>query len=523
MVKYQRKNMYTQFKKSKEYMVDEDEEPGPTRFGLICGNNGYFNRRGANPKFLCFVFLSLVSCSLILAPLFLSCDSNFILHSFGPNREGLGPETDVCSSVPNGTICCDRSSTRSDICIMRGDIRTHSTFSSITLYQSDQPSGGISDGGGDEAAIHHERIRPYTRKWEKQMMETVDELHLTVKRHSTPHDRCDVHHDVHAVFFSTGGYTGNLYHEFNDGILPLYITSQHLNKKVVFVILEYHDWWITKYGDILSQLSDFPPIDFNKDKRVHCFPEATIGLKIHNELTIDSSFMEGNKTIGDFHDLLDRAYWPRISGLIEDEKREEIVEIAKKNQDLRKPKLVIVSRNGSREITNEDSLVKMAENIGFVVEVLRPQRTTELAKIYRVLNSSDVVIGVHGAAMTHFLFMKPGSFFIQVVPLGTDWAAETYYGDPAVRFGLRYVGYKILPRESSLYERYSRNDPVLVDPDSVNRKGWEYTKRIYLDGQNVRLDLGRFRKKLLRGYYYSVAKKNGRLRSKVAVTNSHLY
>lgn len=412
---------------------------------------------------------------------------------------------------------------------MKGDVRTHAASSSITLYQDNGPIDyvpGLSDGGdGALDSIQHEKIRPYTRKWEANVMDTIDELDLVVKRNSAVHRKCDVHHDVPAVFFSTGGYTGNLYHEFNDGILPLYITSQHLNKKVVFVILEYHNWWITKYGDILSELSDFPPIDFSGDKRVHCFPEAIVGLRIHDELTIDASLMEGNKTISDFHDLLDRSYWPRIRSLIEDEEREQAeatsvseVKTTFEKQDLRRPKLVIVSRNGSRSISNEDEMVRMAEDLGFLVEVLRPQRTTELAKIYRVLNSSDVVVGVHGAAMTHFLFMKPGSVFIQVVPLGTEWAAENYYGGPARRFGLSYIGYKILPRESSLHDHYSKDDPVLMDPDSVNRKGWEFTKKIYLDGQNVRLDLRRFRKRLLRAYYYTVARKNGRLRSKTGAS-----
>ncbi|KAK6124717.1 hypothetical protein DH2020_041541 [Rehmannia glutinosa] len=360
---------------------------------------------------------------------------------------------------------------------MKGDVRTHAASSSIVLYHTDDLVDHVSsesNSDDDQAKpIQHEKIRPYTRKWETNVMDTIDELDLVVKKNSGINHKCDVHHDVPAVFFSTGGYTGNLYHEFNDGILPLYITSQHLNKKVVFVILEYHNWWIMKYGDILSQLSDFPAIDFSGDKRVHCFPEAIVGLRIHDELTVDASKMENDKTIGDFHNLLDRAYWP----------------------------------NGSRAITNEDSLVKLAEDIGFVVEVLRPQRTTELAKTYRVLNSSDVMIGVHGAAMTHFLFMNPGSSHPR-----TDWAAETYYGEPAGKFGLRYIGYKILPKESSLYDDYNENDPILMDPSSVNRKGWEFTKKIYLDRQTVRLDLRRFQKRLLRAYYYTLARKNGRLR-----------
>lgn len=384
----------------------------------------------------------------------------------------------------------------------------------------EEPEEGIGE------QLQHEKIRPYTRKWEKSIMNTIDELDLISKKGYAPvNHNCDVVHDVPAVIFSTGGYTGNVYHEFNDGIIPLYITSQHLKKKVIFVILEYHSWWITKYGNILSQLSDYPVVDFSGDKRTHCFSEAIVGLRIHDELTVDSSLMVGNKSIVDLRDLLDRAYWPRIRGLIVDEERkaEEKLSLSPssetemsfgnqaKRDELKKPKLVILSRNGSRAITNEDLMVQMAKEVGFRIEILRPDKTTELAKIYRALNSSDAMIGVHGAAMTHFLFMKPKSVFIQVIPLGTDWAAETYYGEPAKKLGLKYVGYKVLPRESSLYDKYDRNDPVLRDPKSVTKKGWQYTKSIYLEGQNVRLDLVRFRKRLVRAYEYSVSRINGQL------------
>ncbi|KAK7848320.1 hypothetical protein CFP56_005115 [Quercus suber] len=191
----------------------------------------------------------------------------------------------------------------------------HTASSSIFLYTSrdENDFDNYGDEEGDEV-IQHEKIRPYAQKWEKGTMDTIDELDLIANYRCDELElnllqiivnyRCDVRHDVPAVFFSTRGYTGNVYHEFNDGILPLFITSQHFNKKVVFVILEYHDWWILKYGDVLSQFSNYPAIDFSGDKR------------------------------------------------------------------------------------------------------------SEFAKIYRALNASDVMIGVHGVAMTHFLFMRPGSAFI---------------------------------------------------------------------------------------------------------------
>ncbi|KAM2437148.1 hypothetical protein EV1_014221 [Malus domestica] len=524
MARYQR-HQHNQWRKVEKpcAAAEEDEESQTTTFLMEFANSGYYYKR-TSPKLLYLLFISFLSCSFILAPHLFSSTTTFSLLYSTP-VEDMDVNVPLCSSISNGTICCDRSNVRSDICVMKGDVRTHSASSTIFLYRSTEGSSFqnrvsdvVEENEEDETGeLEHEKVKPYTRKWETSVMDTIDELQLIAKKDTLGmHHRCDVQHDVPAVFFSTGGYTGNVYHEFNDGIMPLFITSQRFNKKVVFVILDYHNWWVTKYGDIVSQLSDYPPIDFSGDTRTHCFPEVTVGLRIHDELTVDSSLMEGNVSIVDFRNLLDRAYWPRIKSLIEDEEREAQEKLsaslaskssfepesAVQEDQFKKPKLVIISRNGSRAITNENLMVRMAAQIGFEVNVLRPDRTTELAKIYRALNASDVMIGVHGAAMTHFMFMKPGSVFIQVVPLGTEWAAKEYYGEPARKLGLKYIGYQILTRESSLYAKYDKDDPVLRDPESVNKMGWEYTKKIYLDGQTVRLDLGRFRKRLVRAYGY---------------------
>ncbi|KAK3404771.1 hypothetical protein EUGRSUZ_K01068 [Eucalyptus grandis] len=253
--------------------------------------------------------------------------------------------------------------------------------------------------------------------------------------------------------------------------------------------------------------------------------EAIVGVKIHDDLTVDPSLMKGNKSILDFRHFLDRAYQPWIKGSIPDKEQGvqlklnqwasvptlgQSMKINKDNQkhQVKKPKLVILSRSGSRALVNKDCLVKMAEDMGFRVEVLRPKRTTELAKMYGLLNKREVMVGVHGAALTHFLFLKPGSVLIQVIPLGTDSPAETCFGKPARELGLKYIGYKILPRESSLYNEYDKDDPVLTNPKGVIRKGWQYTKEIYLDRQNVSLDMRRFHKRLLQAYDYSFKKIN---------------
>ncbi|KAF9596895.1 hypothetical protein IFM89_013943 [Coptis chinensis] len=529
---------YHQLKKGvqvrEEVIVEEDEESQMNKnqtqtLVLDLGNASYYRR--TKPKLLpLLLFFSLVSCTLIFLPQIIT------LYNLGLENAGFVVITEekssLCSSMSCGTICCDRSSIRSDICFMKGDVRTNSASSSIFVYSSNNSIGeeiigsSLNNKSKEEAGLMREKIKPYTRKWETSVMDTIDELDLIVKKKgSEVSHQCDVKHTVPAVVFSTGGYTGNVYHEFNDGLIPLYITSQHLNKDVVFVVLEYHQWWESKYGDVVSRLSNYPLIDFSNDNRTHCFPEAIVGLRIHDELAIDSSLVQGNKSIKDFHNVLNKAYWPRIHGLIQKEEEEAQLasppvpsvleeededEELEKEQEIKKPKLVILSRNGSRAITNQQLMVNLAEEIGFEVEVLRPDRTSELAKIYRVLNSSDAMIGVHGAAMTHFLFMRPGTVYIQVIPLGTDWAAETYYGEPSRKLGLKYIGYKIIPRESSLYTKYNNDDPILSDPESVNAKGWQFTKRIYLDGQNVNLELKRFRKRLVRAYDYTISKRKSR-------------
>ncbi|KAL8162956.1 hypothetical protein V2J09_014445 [Rumex salicifolius] len=505
---------YHHLKKSEVIIsgFDEVDVDGSTR-----GNSTLHGFKRAKPRLLFLLVLSVISFILICTchPFAFPPAFSVLYSPEAHNEDHLGIYSPICSSVPNGTICCDRISHRTDICFMKGDVRTQSASSSIFLYNSKAPVSSSylrkeeknNDVQGQEEE-QIEKVRPYTRKWETSVMNTIEELKLVpTNRGSGVPQKCDVHHHVPAVFFSTGGYTGNVYHEFNDGIIPLYITSHHLKKKVVFVILEYHNWWFMKYGNILSDLSDYPPIDFNGDNRTHCFPEAIVGLRIHGELTVDATLLvQENTTIGDFRNLLDHAYWPRIRGIIAEDKRKGLSlppspSYAHQDTDIsRKPKLVILSRNGSRSITNEALLVNVAEKVGFFVQVVKPDSTTELAKMYHALNSSDVMIGVHGAAMTHFLFMKPGSVFIQVIPLGTEWAAATYYGEPAVKLGLKYIGYKVLPKESSLYGQYDKDDPVLSDPDSVVKKGWQYTKKIYLDNQTVEIDIKRFKKRLVQAY-----------------------
>jgi len=92
--------------------------------------------------------------------------------------------------------------------------------------------------------------------------------------------------------------------------------------------------------------------------------------------------------------------------------------------------------------------VRLDEKIGFQVEVLNPNPTTEMVDMFTVSTTFR-----NGCPRCCYdtLFVDETCFCVtQIVPLGTDWAAATYYGQPAMKLGLKYMEYKIVPEESSL-------------------------------------------------------------------------
>ena len=48
--------------------------------------------------------------------------------------------------------------------------------------------------------------------------------------------------------------------------------------------------------------------------------------------------------------------------------------------------------------------------------------------------------GIRGAALTHTIFLQPGSVFMQVVPLGTEWVVEVCYARLSRNVGVRVNG-----------------------------------------------------------------------------------
>jgi hypothetical protein len=468
--------------------------------------------------------LSVVLCALLYAPrvfvlapahdgvdvvgFFTAANSSSkVTSSSSPEQDGGGRlvlDNQVhspCASMRDHTICCDRSSVHTDVCFMAGDVRTDPASLSLLLFPP--PNG---------SAAEEERVRPYPRKWERPIMQNIPEVRLRVARPPEEAERrCDVRHDAPLLVMSAGGYTGNLFHAFNDGLLPSWVTVQHLRRRVVLGVLSYNPWWAGTFGEIISALSDHHVVDLLHDKRTHCFPGAIVGTRFHGILVVDPGKLRDNKTVADFHDLLADAY-----------EKPKMTPTTTRDAARRRPRLGIVSRKGTRVIENQAAVAALAASVGFDVEVLETANGLPLSAWYASLSALDALVGVHGADLTKFLFLRPGrASLTQIAPLGVSPIARECFGGPAARMGVMYEQYEVAGWESSLARRYAADDEVVADPEKAKRsKGWGLVARVYLGGQNVTLDLGRFRETLGRLHAHALLQLQQQLRRREEETTS---
>jgi hypothetical protein len=139
-------------------------------------------------------------------------------------------------------------------------------------------------------------------------------------------------------------------------------------------------------------------------------------------------------------------------------------------------------------------MARAAAAAGFEVRMAEPDQHTDMATFARLVNSADVMVGVHGAGLTNMVFLPRGAVLIQVVPFGgLEWLTGVTFKDPAADMEVSYMDYNVKLEESSLIDQYPRNHQVLTDPYAVHKQGWDALKTAYLDKQNIRMDLDRFR------------------------------
>lgn len=194
---------------------------------------------------------------------------------------------------------------------------------------------------------------------------------------------------------------------------PLYINSQKYDGEVQFLITDKRSWWITKFKAVLKGLSKYEAINIDEDV-VHCFPSTTVGLKRHpKDLTLDPS--KYSYSIKDFRDFLRYTYTLKTANAIRIQDGQR-----------KKPRLLIISRRRTRSFTNTEEITKTARSLGYEVTVAEADKN--MPKIAEVVNSSDVLMGAHGAGLTNILFLPENAILIQILPVGGfEWIAANYF------------------------------------------------------------------------------------------------
>ena len=315
--------------------------------------------------------------------------------------------------------------------------------------------------------------KPYALQKDKYLLQWITPVKILHGAKNPP--ACHYNHTVPAVIFSSG-ILGNIFHEFNDIIIPLFITTSHFKSEVLFILEDHDAWFVTKFSKILSRLSHYRVMNPAANATVHCFPGMILGIRYHDNLALNPRDILGGYSMRNFRQFLAAAYnlnFAHVSQVV-----------------VKQPMVMLLSREKTRKFINEDEIVSMIQGLGFRVVVARTKDALNLDKFGNKINSCAVLVVSHGAGLTNELFLPIGAVMVQVEPVGVEWAASKYYGDPAGAMGVHYLRYKIEPEESSLVELYGRNDSDITDPESFYGMGYRLAR---FEQQDIRVNVARFR------------------------------
>ncbi|XP_066317582.1 beta-1,2-xylosyltransferease XAX1-like isoform X1 [Miscanthus floridulus] len=386
-----------------------------------------------------------------------------------------------------GKMTCDENGVdegfpyaRPTVCELSGDVRVSPKQKTVYLVN---PSG---DGGFDESG--EKRLRPYSRK-DDFLMPGVTEVTVKSVPSAAVAPKCTKHHAVPAVVFSIAGYTDNFFHDMVDAMVPLFLTTAHLKGEVQLLITNYKPWWVQKYTPLLRKMSLHDVINFDAEDAddVHCFPAgAFVGLYRDRDLILSPHPTRNprNLTMVDFGRFMRGALaLPRDRPAVLGEK------------PVMRPRMLIISRAGTRRLLNLDEVAAAADELGF--NVTSAEAGADVPAFAAQVNAADVLVGVHGAGLANVVFLPTEAVVVQIVPWGKmDWMATNFYARPVAGMGLRYLEYYVGEEETSLKDMYPREHAVFRDPMSLHKQGWQALAQTVMK-QDVAVNLTRFRPVLL--------------------------
>nr|ACG35009.1 HGA4 [Zea mays] len=403
-----------------------------------------------------------------------------------PSEDGKGNGSGGGQGV--GKMICDENGVdegfpyaRPTVCELSGDVRVSPKQRTVYLVN---PSGG---GGFDERG--EKRVRPYARK-DDFLLPGVTEVTVKSVPSAAVAPKCTRQHTAPAVVFSVAGYTDNFFHDMADALIPLFLTTAHLDGDVQLLVTNYKPWWVQKYTPVLRKLSRHDVMSFDaadEDDAVHCFPAgAFLGLYRDRDLILSPHPTRNPRNLT----MVDFARFLRGALALPRDRPAALGE-----QPGARPRMLIVSRAGTRRLLNLDEVAAAADELGF--NVTAAEAGADVPAFAAQVNAADVLVGVHGAGLTNQVFLPTEAVVVQIVPWGKmDWMATNFYARPAAGLGLRYLEYYVGAEETSLKDKYPREHVVFSDPMALHKQGWQALAQTVMK-QDVTVNLTMFRPVLL--------------------------
>ncbi|KAM3189441.1 hypothetical protein ACQJBY_068004 [Aegilops geniculata] len=172
---------------------------------------------------------------------------------------------------------CYETSRRSDTCEAAGDVRLLGR--SQTIYV--------------DTLEREWKTRPYCRKHDTYALSHVKEWSLKpFPSGDGAAPKCTSNSSATAFVISTGGFTGNPFHDYTDVLIPAFITAHRFAGEVQFLVSSYKSWWMSRYIQIFQQMSRYEVVDIDADDEVvpygrlewlarNTFAEPSAGMEVH--------------------------------------------------------------------------------------------------------------------------------------------------------------------------------------------------------------------------------------------------
>ncbi|KAH6831954.1 hypothetical protein C2S53_018199 [Perilla frutescens var. hirtella] len=290
--------------------------------------------------------------------------------------------------------------------------------------------------------------------------------------------------DTPAILFSTG-HTNNYFHRISDVLIPLFVTSYHFNRRIIFLVADNDSRLTYDHRETLKKLSEHKVYNIGVEDEILCFSRVIVGLKSRTlRLSIAPSLnSSSNFSMRNFTKFLRDVYSLERASVHEHSRP--------------RPRMLIITRTATRRLTNHVEVVDMARSLGF--DPVAQEIGGSVASVAKLVNKFDIMLGVHGAGLTNMVFLPENAVVIQITPVGLDAYADEFFGKSQLEeMQLKYLEYKVTLLESSLVGKYPVTSDVYKHPVELCLQNFQTCKDMFLDNQDVNLDLPRFRKTLLR-------------------------